>query len=323
MEDIAKPLDSKSVRAELTPDVFLRYTNKGHNEIYLVNTHNAPNVMYEIGRGREEAFRAAGGGTGKNLDIDQYDTADFPYEQLVVWNPEDQEIMAGYRLLDCPKAMEPDSDLHLLATSHLFHFTDHFVQDFLPYTYELGRSFVLPKYQGGASKKGVFALDNLWDGLGAIIAQNPKIRYLFGKVTMYPSYNRDARNALLAFLSTYFPDPERLIYPFTPLVSDAELVPWRKKLAGKPFREGYLQLNRFIRSQELNIPPLINSYMNLSETMRTFGTSLNDEFGDVEETGILITIDDIYEPKRERHIATYERDRIYGKPHWKNHSHKS
>ncbi|KAB2818233.1 GNAT family N-acetyltransferase [Phaeocystidibacter marisrubri] len=317
MEEIAPAADPALVRAELTEKTFLRYTNKGKNEVYIVSAHEAPNVMHEVGRLREEAFRAAGGGTGKALDIDQYDTSEFPYLQLVVWSPELKEIMAGYRLLDCRELVKRGGDLKLLATSHLFEFSEEFIRDYLPNTLELGRSFVQPKFQKGVeAKKGLFALDNLWDGLGGLIAREKDLKYLLGKVTMYPSYDKDARNALLGFLAVFFPDPDNLMKPYQQLVPVEDLQPWIDKFTGREYKEAYVELNSFVRSKDLTIPPLINSYMNLSDTMHTFGTMLNDEFGDVEETGILVYTDDVYAPKYDRHMGTYERDCHYGKPFW-------
>lgn len=317
MEAIAEALDPAVVKAELNENTFLRYTNKGQNEVYLLSAHEAPNVMHEVGRLREEAFRAAGGGTGKALDIDQYDISEHPYLQLIVWDPEESEIMAGYRVLDCRELLQNGGDLSLLATSHLFKFNDQFVRDYLPFTFELGRSFVQPKFQKGAqSKKGLFALDNLWDGLGAIIAKEGNVMYLLGKVTMYPSYDTEARNALIGFMHSKFPDPDSLMTPYEELIPKSDLKPWMDKFATMEYKEAYVELNSFVRSKGLTIPPLINSYMNVSNSMHTFGTMLNDEFGDVEETGILVYTDDIYPLKRERHIDTYERDRHYGKPHW-------
>ncbi len=316
-EQIAEPAELNALKAEVTEETFLRYTNKGQNEVHLMTAKDAPNVMHEIGRLREEAFRAAGGGTGKALDIDHYDVSEFPYSQLIVWNPDQEEIMAGYRLLDCRELVKQGKGLELLATSHLFQFSDQFKKEYFPKTLELGRSFVQPKYQKGAeSKKGIFALDNLWDGLGGVIARNPDLKYLVGKVTMYPSYNIEARDALLGFIATFFPDTHNLATCLNPLVSLEELDPWIQKYKGKTYKQAYVEMNAFVRSKKENIPPLINSYMNLSSTMQTFGTAINDEFGDVEETGILVVIDDVHDSKNERHMQTYERDRHYGVKHW-------
>lgn len=319
MEKIADPIALELLEKELSEERFLRYSNKGRNELYMINAHNSPNVMTEIGRLREVTFREAGGGTGKALDIDKYDTAEFPYDQLVLWNPDEREIIAGYRLLDCHKAMDNDGGFHTLATSHLYEFSDQFVEEYLPYTLELGRSFVQPKYQKGSlAKKGLFALDNLWDGLGAVIKQNPQLKYLFGKVTMYTSFDVNGRNALMAFMDHYFPDPEDLIYPFRRLVSEEDKEPYKKLFEGLSYKKGYVVLNKLIRSMGLNIPPLINSYMNLSTSMKNFGTSLNDEFGDVEETGILVTINDVHPEKKERYFETYDHAKRYGNPPWEN-----
>lgn len=314
MEKIIAPIDRDLIISELTEDVFLRHTNKLRNQLYLVNHHNAPNVMKEIGRLREEAFRLAGGGTGKSMDIDSYDTADKPFQQLIVWDPEDKEIIAGYRLIKCNEA-ERGEDGHIIsATAHLFDLSQDFYKNYLPKTLELGRSFVQPKYQRGASKKGLFSMDNLWDGLGAYVLLNPDVKYLFGKVTMYPHFNREARNLILAFLADYFPDKESLVSPIEPLIKNGELEAYRETFSGLDYKEGYALLNKEVRSRGENIPPLINTYMNISGTMKTFGTSLNHEFGEVEETGILVTVDDIFPARKERHMETYERDKDYTGP---------
>lgn len=310
-EKIISAVDRKLIISELTEKTFLRHTNKLRNHLYLLNYHNSPNVMREIGRLREEAFRGAGGGTGKALDIDSYDTADSPFEQLIVWDPEDREIIAGYRLMKCINAPRDKEGRLISATAHLFDLSEEFVRHYLPNTLELGRSFVQPKYQRGASKKGLFSMDNLWDGLGAYLLLNPDLKYLFGKVTMYPHFNREARNFILAFLSHYFPDNQKLVTPIVPLVSDEELAPFKNLFQGLEYKEGYSLLNKEVRSRGENIPPLINTYMNISATMKTFGTAANDDFGGVEETGILIKAEDIFPARKERHMETYERDKVF------------
>lgn len=311
MQDIIPPIDRKLIVSELTADKFLRHSNKLHNQLYLVNAHNSPNIMREIGRLRELAFRSAGGGTGKELDIDTYDTAEQPFEQLVLWDPEDQEIVAGYRLILCKKApVDSNGKIHS-ATAHLFHLSEEFYKNYLPYTLELGRSFVQPKYQRGASRRGLFSMDNLWDGLGAILMLNPDVKYLFGKVTMYPSYNREARNMLLAFMHYFFPDKEGLVTPRDPLVKLEEITPYIGMFEGQEYKDAYTLLNREIRQRGENIPPLINTYMGISSTMKTFGTALNEEFGQVEETGILITVEDIFESRKARHLETFHTHKKY------------
>jgi hypothetical protein len=311
---IISPVDKELLKAELSPDKFLRYSNNGDNLVYLVDYHSAPNVVREIGRLRELTFRAAGGGTGMALDLDENDTCDNCYKQLLTWNPEDEEIVAGYRLIKCAKAIETDGSLKL-STTHLFDFSDKFIQEYIPQTIELGRSFVQPKYQPALdNRKGIFSLDNLWDGLGAVVLLNPDVKFLFGKVTMYPHYNREARDLLLRFMNHYFPDNERLVWPKPgkSLGYETAIGTFPNPFEGLEYKEGYRELNSKIRAYGENIPPLINTYMNLSPSMMTFGTALNDEFGEVEETGILIRLDDVYESKKHRHMDTFERDRVFG-----------
>lgn len=299
---IIPAIDKAIIKAELIAAGLIRTTRKGDNEIYIVNVHNAPNVICEIGRLREVTFRTAGGGTGEPLDLDQYDTEDPCYEQLIVWSPEDEEIVGGYRFILCNKAIDEDGTIHL-STAHYFDFTDRFVKEYLPNTCELGRSWVQPNYQPAVNpRKGLYALDNIWDGLGALVRQHPEIQYFFGKVTMYPTYDRECRDFLLHFMHHYFPDNEHLMKPFNPLQQDYDQSYVESQLKGLEFKDGFKVLNNYVRARGENIPPLVNIYMNLSPTMKTFGTAVNPDFGDVEETGILVTIADIYEDKKERHI---------------------
>ncbi len=309
-EKIIDPVDVVLLEKELTPDRRLRRTNKADNEIYIVTAHNAPNVMREIGRLREIAFRMAGGGTGKALDIDEYDMMDPACSQLIVWDPNARAILGGYRFITGSDIrFRPDGSPRI-ATSHMFHFSDAFIHNYLPYTIELGRSFVRVEYQSSRyGSKALYALDNLWDGLGALTVIHPEIKYLFGKVTMYPSYSRECRNMILYFLNKHFPDSDNLIKPFSPLATDIDYEKMGQLFVNDDFPEDYRTLHREVRKYGFNIPPLVNAYMSLSPTMRIFGTAINDEFGDVEETGIFLVIDEILEEKKRRHIGTYTRDR--------------
>lgn len=306
---IIDPISKELLKSELTPDKRLRTTNKSHNEIYIITHHNAPNVMLEIGRLREEAFRAAGGGTGEEVDIDEFDTCENCYKQLIVWNPEAEEIIGGYRyLLGSDWEMRPDGQPHL-ATSHMFHFSQKFLDEYMPRTVELGRSFVSLAYQNVRSNaKSIFALDNLWDGLGALTVIFQDVEYFFGKMTMYPSYIRKGRDMILFFLNKYFGDKENLITPMKPLEMEHDPAEFEALFCNGNFKDDYRVLNKEIRAMGYNIPPLVNAYMNLSPTMKLFGTAINYGFGDVEETGILIAMSEIYDEKRIRHIDSFVKE---------------
>lgn len=300
MERIIEPVDRKLIMKELTKEKFIRVTRKGKNFIYEITAHNSPNTMREIGRLRELSFRMGGGGTGKSIDIDEFDLDPVhPYRQLIVWDPKDREIIGGYRYIHC-KGL----DTAKMATTELFDFSDEFKNDYMPQTIELGRSFVQPNYQStNLKRKSLYALDNLWDGLGALMVKNPQVKYFFGKVTMYTTYNFKARNMLLFFLKKYFKDQQSLVKPTTPLECDIDNPMHYEIFNNLDYKEGYRVLQKELKNNGEHIPPLINSYMNLSPTMKVFGTAINHGFGAVEETGILVSIPDIYPEKIERYIT--------------------
>ena len=306
MEPIIAPVSLELIKAELTPEKKLRDTNKSNNEIYVVNHHDSPNVMREIGRLREETFRDAGGGSGLDIDIDEFDTMENPYQQLIVWDPEAEKILGGYRYILGSDIKLDAEGQPVLATSHMFSFTKKFVKEYLPYTIELGRSFVVPEYQSTkVGSKALFALDNLWDGLGALIVKHPEMKYFFGKMTMYPEYNRQARDLIQHFLFKHFEDHEKLVVPIDPIVIETPRDYMDSILNEPEYAEDYKILNSEVRKLGVNIPPLVNAYMGLSSTMKMFGGGINHEFSEAEETCILVTINDIYDSKKARHVDTY------------------
>jgi len=305
MNEIIAPIDRDLLIKELEQDHFIRPTNNGGNELYVVDCHTAPNVLREIGRLRELSFRAAGGGTGKDCDLDEFDFGPTAYKQLIVWQPQDKEIIGGYRYIKTIDARQENGDYHL-ATTEIYEFSDKMKNFYFLSTIELGRSFVQPKYQPSAeNRKGLFSLDNLWDGLGALIVMHPEVHYFFGKVTMYTHFNKEARDLILSFMHHYFPDQEQLIKVEHPVEIGHDTTSFVESLKALDYKEGHHLLNGKVRELGENIPPLFNSYMNTSPTMKTFPTCVNHHFGDVEETGIMVTIADIYESKKDRHVSSY------------------
>jgi len=310
MENIIEPIKRELILQELNNDRFVRNTNNGNNKIYIINYQNSPNTVLEIGRLREITFRDAGGGTGKSYDLDEFDLKEKPYEQLIVWNPNDNEIVGGYRYIKCSDVDIDENGQPKLSTSEIFHFSEKFIREYLPETFELGRSFVQPAYQPMVDfRKGMYSLDNIWDGLGAIVVDNPKLKFFFGKITMYPHFNTFARDMILYFLNRFFKDPENLVYPVHPLKIKTKEETLRKIFTNDNYLDNYKILIQEVRKQKENVPPLVNAYMNLSATMKCFGTAINPHFGDVEETAILIAIDDIYDIKKDRHLNSYKKSK--------------
>ena len=129
---------------------------------------------------------------------------------------------------------------------------------------------------------------------------------------MYPSYHRQGRDMILYFLNKHFEDKDRLITPVKPLMLETDPQLLENLFCCDSFKEDYRILNTEVRKLGYNIPPLVNAYMGLSPTMRMFGTAINYGFGDVEETGILIAVDEILEEKRLRHIESF----VKQNPEW-------
>ena len=310
MKEIIAPVPKELLKAELTEDKLLRFTHRSNNEIYVVTAFDAPNVMREIGRLREIAFRAAGGGTGNEVDIDEFDTMEVPYRQLIVWNPECDDIIGGYRFLYGKDVRIDENGEPVMATAHgMFHFSEKFLKELLPHTVELGRAFVALEYQSTRmGSKSLFALDNLWDGLGALTVVLPDVKYLFGKVTMYPSYLTKARDMILYFLKKHFPDPDNLVTPVTPLVIETPEHELAAIFHMDNFKEDYRILKQEVHKYGLAIPPMVNAYMGLSPTMKIFGTAVNKEFGNVEETGLLIAVAELQDDKRMRYIESFAKE---------------
>ncbi|MEP1097110.1 MAG: GNAT family N-acetyltransferase [Cyclobacteriaceae bacterium] len=303
-EEIIAPIERHLIEEELNEERYVRDTNKGNNKIYIVNHHNSPNTMKEIGRLREVSFRYAGGGTGLKIDIDEYDTCERCYEQLIVYSPEDREIIGGYRFITGERAYNPDTDEYDLSTSHYFNFTERMKSEYLANAIELGRSWVQPNYQPSINpRKGVFALAGIWDGLGTLVVKYPDNKYFFGKVTMYTSFNKEARDILLSFLAHYFPNRPELCEPKPEFYAGFDEKIFNEHFdASIEYADGFKLLHKLLKERGEWIPALFNIYMNLSPTMITFGTALNPDFGDVEETGILVTLADIHQEITDRHI---------------------
>lgn len=307
MQHIIPPIPRNLLKKELTKDKLLRKSNFNNKDIYVFTHKDSPNLIKEVGRLRELTFRNAGGGTGKEMDIDKYDISEKPYNQLIVWDPKREDIIGGYRYMIGKDAEIDENGKVQIATTGLFNLSEKFITEYFPQTIELGRSFVQPNYQmRSAGRDGMYALDNLWDGLGALVIDHPDIKYFFGKVTMYTSFNKYARDLILYFLKTNFPDKEKLVYPISPIDFDTDVNELKKLFPAENYTENYKILSKLVREKDELIPPLINAYMNLSSTMISFGTAINKTFGEVEETGILITIKDIYENKKERHVNSYK-----------------
>ncbi|MCX6258737.1 MAG: GNAT family N-acetyltransferase [Bacteroidia bacterium] len=306
MKPVISPVNKELLEAELTDDKIVVHTNKNRKIVYSVTAHDSPNTMREIGRLRELSYRAAGSGTGKDCDIDELDTAEIPYNQLIVWDPREKEILGGYRYILCNTVPKDENGITKIGTSRLFEFSAEFLNNYIPYSIELGRSFIQPAYQSSRIDfRSLFVLDNLWDGIGALVVKYPQVRYFIGQVSIYTDFNRLARDIILFFLAKYFPDPDKLVTAKTPVTINTPEEWLNGLFTGKNFRENYRILSHEIRALKERIPPLVNTYINTSPKMRTFGTTINPFFENMEDTMLMIPIEDVHDARKSRHISTY------------------
>ena len=308
MKKIIDPVDKELLKAELNEDHHLCQTNRAGNDLYVVGPEST-NVLREIGRLREIAFRNDGGGTGEPLDIDKFDTDPaYGYRQLVLWDPQEEKIIGGYRFCLCDEAVYDRFGQPILTSSHMFEFSRKFLRDYLPYTLELGRSFVSVEYQSSKSgSKSLYALDNLFDGIAALgVLYKDRIKYFFGKMTIYPTYTKEALDMIMYFLNKYFGEKADLI-KIRKQVKVEKPRRFHKVFTGLDYKENYKILKAEVGKKGVSIPPLVNTYMNLSPSMIYFGTGINDEFADVLDSGILITFEDMYPEKIDRHSKTFSK----------------
>ena len=311
MQPLIDPVSLDLIKSELTPDKKLCDTNKGHNELYVFDYINSPNLMLEVGRLRELTFREATAGVGLPYDWDEFDTMEKPYKQIIVWDPDAEAIIGGYRFILGPDMAIKEDGQPNIVSSHMFKFSEEFMQNYLPHVMELSRAFVVPAYQSSkAGAKALYALDNLWDGIGAVIMLHPDIMYFMGKMSMYQTYDPTARELILSYLWKHFEDKDKLAVALDPVMpqSDPRLV--GLILKDDELKDDYKNLKSACQALGTNIPPMINSYITISPTMKMLGTGVNREFGDVFDTGIMICFNEMYEEKRDRHVKSVLKEKV-------------
>ena len=300
MQAIIPAVDRDLLEKELEGHL-LRPSNKADNLIYDITAHECPSVMREIARLREISYRDGGGATGREMDIDEMDTMPKPYHQLIVWDPENRQIIGGYRYLFGSEAEIRDGQ-PFITSAHLFHYSERFIREYLPKTIEFGRAFVQPMYQKHEmGVKALFALDNIWDGIGAIMHDHPQLRYMIGKVTIYPDYNTTARELIYAYLNRFHRGEEGLFAPYNPM----PLPTINEPFVGSDPQENYHILQHAVREQGAVIPPMFSAYLNITNDLQFFGNAINDELANVYETGIMVDLNTVYPEKKERYITPY------------------
>jgi len=248
-QPVAKPESRESLEKDLKQCQSLGTTPDGKG-LFLTTQTQSPAIVREIARLREATFRPVGEGSGYERDTDQFDAH---YHHLFIWSYDDRDIVGAYRLGDARKLIE-QAGVAGLYTNTLFHFsptmTSYFQQGL-----ELGRSFVQPKYQNR------YALEYLWQGIGAFVQRHPHIRYLFGSASISARYGHEATARIAHFYKTHVNQLPVDVSPRTPFcVSNSLEVQQANEMPGDDFQTDLTTLQSALAAQDLTIPLLFKHY---------------------------------------------------------------
>ena len=293
VQTIAHPARRKALRDDLYQAQQLGETDDG-KKIFLYDYEPDSPVIHEIGRLRELSFRSVEEGTGNSMDIDKYDSY---YRHLVLWDENDLEIVGAYRIGECATIVK-EKGLDGLYSSTLFKFEETFV-DHLPKAIELGRSFVQPRYWGKRS------LDYLWFGIGAYLRHNPKIKYLFGPLSLSQAYSRPPTELILSFYNQQFSAKPKMASALKPF----ELTPQVLAIANEDFaddyKSSYKRLNKKLKHYGVKVPTLYKQY---SEVCKPGGCqfiafNIDAEFNYCIDSLILVDLEQIKEKRKKRYLG--------------------
>ena len=265
--------------------------------IYTFDGVRLPRLMREVWRLREMSYREVGITLSDDVSGNAMDM-DGVCRQLVVWDDEARRLVGGYRYVVGADVVGCER----LSVSRYFALSQRFVSDFLPRAMELGRSFISPEYQSAAGRHTIYALDALGEGLGRVV-EALDVRYLFGRVTLYPALCGEARDLLLGFMRYIFPPRERLLVARVPLGVGLSRFRCRQIFVGETLAENYRILLSRMRDLQSVVPPIISSYIRLSPSMQTFDVYENGDLGGVVEAAIMLTVEDFYDDIKRRYLS--------------------
>ena len=291
---IAHPEDRIVLKKAVESCELLGQTGDG-KQIYLYQHQQSSPVLREIGRLREFAFRAVGEGSGLRRDIDRFDNH---YEQLILWDKDDLEIVGAYRFANSRKVLA-EHGKNGLYTASLFQF-EQCMDAYLDAGLELGRSFVQPRYWGKRS------LDYLWYGIGAYLKRNPHIRYLFGGVSLSASYPQAARDLMVYFYSLYFGDTSVSAVSKQPYpLPQTLLTELQQHFSGTDYLADFTQLKHLLANMGLSVPTLYKQYSELCEPggVRFLAFGTDPDFANCVDGLVLVDIHQVKAAKKARYLA--------------------
>ena len=294
-QSISHPQDRQTLKRELKQAEHLGETADGKSILLLSADSDSP-ALQEIGRLREEAFRAVGEGTGACCDLDKYDRY---YRHIVLWDDNRLEIAGAYRLGEI--WAWPDRDKKALYSSTLFSYQDT-AQPIFEAGVELGRSFVQPQFWGNRS------LDYLWQGIGAYIARHPEVRYLFGPVSLSASLPERAKALLVRYYAYYYPDPADLacgLLPYRPGPQYSQLA--EQIISGRDKRADFRRLREQLDHLGVKVPTLYKQYADVCKPdgVRFSAFNIDPEFNYCVDGLVCVDLQYLTDKKRQRYLEPH------------------
>jgi putative hemolysin len=279
--DVPKNLLMQDVSALDAADRLLAL---GGHVVYCTTANKLPHVMREIGRLRETAFRAVGEGTGKALDLDEFDPH---YHHLFVWNEASREIVGAYRV-GFTSDLIAQRGVASLYTHNLFEFDASLFERLGP-SLEMGRSFVHPAWQGNSR-----VLRLLWAGIATLLDRSPDIRHLFGAVSISPKFSDVGKFLIMSSLQLHHMDADlkQFVQPRN-APCHSRLASRQRLLEISAGLSDPIRLSKFLQRIEhgQKLPMLIKHYIELKG--RFAGFSVDDAFNGTLDGLVFVRVEDI------------------------------
>jgi putative hemolysin len=306
---IADPVPPEAIQQEirsLPPYSFLLAYQ--HFRVYFARSKYIPQTLREIGRLREITFRETGEGTGKSLDLDEFDQ---DYFHLFIWDENENGIVGSYRLGPVDIILL-QKGLEGLYTYSLFRYDRRLIEQISP-ALEVGRSFILKSYQ-----KQFAPLYLLWKGIAAFIARYPHYRFLFGPVSISNEYSTYSRQLLITFLEQYAWDANlsRLVKPKAPF--STFFLKWKAKKVVKYLYDlnDVSDVLKQLEKDMKGVPVLLRQYLNLGGKILAF--NVDKEFSDVLDALICVDLlktkrdilNRFFEPEQLRHFFDFHNQEL-------------
>lgn len=289
---IIPPIDRNILKYELSKSQLLGNTNDGM-KIYLCLQNDAPQVLNEIARLREQTFRKVGEGTGKSMDIDAYDSY---YKHIVLWDEDELEVVGSYRL-GITKDILETYGAEGLYNSAQFTLSPKFLT-IVGDSLEVGRSFIQQKYWRSN------ALDYIWQGIGAYLSLNPQFKYLWGAVSISNSYPELAKSLITKYYSKWYFVEESLAEPHNHyIVNKADDVEASLILNSGALMSDFRNLKAALKNMGLSIPVLYRRYIDLTEQGGSVFVSwcVNKNFNDAVDGLIIVDLSQLKDDVRKRY----------------------